>query len=163
MKTKEIILDLRKRSTGLAPLLINGVCVDRVQSFKFLGVHVTDKLFWSKSTTAVVKKAPKRLHFLRVLRRNNLDTKLLVTYRATVESILAYCIAVWYAGSMAADRKAMQRLINNAQKIIGCPLPSLDDIGSPRYLNRARNIVRDQYHPGHNLFQLLHSGRRYSL
>ncbi|XP_077466721.1 PHD finger protein 12 isoform X2 [Stigmatopora argus] len=161
-KTKEIILDFRKHGTDLAPLLINGVCVDRVQSFKFLGVHVTDKLSWSTNITAVVKKAQKRLHFLRVLRKNNLGTNLLITfYRTTVESILAYCITVWYAGSTAADKKAMQKVINTAQRIVGCSLPSLEDIASPRYLSRARNIIGDPYHPGHNLFQLLPSGRRY--
>ncbi|XP_077574419.1 patatin-like phospholipase domain-containing protein 6 [Stigmatopora nigra] len=35
------------------------VCVDRVQSFKFLGVHVMVKISWSTNTTAVVKKAQK--------------------------------------------------------------------------------------------------------
>ncbi|XP_077455065.1 rapunzel 5 isoform X2 [Stigmatopora argus] len=161
-KTKEIILDFRKHGTDLAPLLINGVCVDRVQSFKFLGVHVTDKLSWSTNTTAVVKKAQTRLHFLRVLRKNNLGSNLLRTfYRTTVESILAYGITVWYAGSTAADKKAMQKVINTAQRIVGCSLPSLEDIASPCYLSRAKNIIGDPYHPGHNLFQLLPSGRRY--
>ncbi|XP_077470980.1 metabotropic glycine receptor-like isoform X2 [Stigmatopora argus] len=55
---------------------------------------------------------------------------------------------------------AMHRVSNTAQKI-GCSLPSLDDIASPRYLSRAGNIVRDLHHPGHNLFQLLPSSRRY--
>ncbi|XP_077599374.1 UBAP1-MVB12-associated (UMA)-domain containing protein 1 isoform X1 [Stigmatopora nigra] len=161
-KTKEIILDFRKRSTDLAPLLINGVCVDRVQSFKFLGVHVTDRLSWSTNTTVLVKKAQKRLHFLRVLRRDKLDTKLLATfYRATVESILTYGITVWYTGSTTADKKAIQRVINTAQKIVGCSLPTLEDIANPRYLRRAGSIVGDPYHPGHGLFQLLPSGRRY--
>lgn len=43
----------------------------------------------------VVMKAQQQLHFLRVLRKNNLDKKLLVTFhRATIESILGYCITV---------------------------------------------------------------------
>ncbi|XP_077471517.1 uncharacterized protein LOC144085767 isoform X2 [Stigmatopora argus] len=107
----------------LAPFFINGVCVERVQSFKFLGVHVTDKLSWSTNTMAVVKKAQK----------------------AAVESTLADRITACYAGSTDADRKAMQRVINTAQKIIGCSLPSLDDIASHRYLSRAVNIARDPW------------------
>lgn len=36
-KTKEIILDFRKNKAHLAPLFINGDCVERVNTFKLLG------------------------------------------------------------------------------------------------------------------------------
>lgn len=138
-------MDFRKRSTDLAPLSINGECVDRVHSFKFLGVHITDNLSW---TAAVVKKAQQRLHFLRVLRRNNLEKKLLVMFhRATVGSLLTYCITVWYSGCTAADRRALQRAVNTAQKITGCSLPSLDTIASSRYLSRATDIITERFSP----------------
>ena len=161
-KTKELILDFRKNSADPAPLFLNGDCVERVHSFRFLGVHISDDLSWTTNTTAVVRKAQQRLHFLRVLRRNHLDEKLLVTfYRAAVESILAYCISVWYAGCTAADKRALRRVINTAQKITGCSLPSLEDIASSRYHSRAVNITKDTSHPGHHLFDLLPSGRRF--
>jgi hypothetical protein len=35
--------------------------VERVESFKFLGVHITNKLSWSKHTKNVMKRARKRL------------------------------------------------------------------------------------------------------
>ena len=31
--------------------------VEQVESFKFLGVHITNKLTWSKHTMTVVKRA----------------------------------------------------------------------------------------------------------
>uniref|UniRef100_A0A3P9ISK5 Reverse transcriptase domain-containing protein n=1 Tax=Oryzias latipes TaxID=8090 RepID=A0A3P9ISK5_ORYLA len=161
-KTKEIILDFRKGKVNPPPLYINGVSVDRVHSIRYLGVLITEDLSWTANTTAAVGKAQQRLHFLRILRRNNLDKKLLVTfYRATIESILTYCITAWYAGCSAADRKALQRVINTAQKITGSPLPSLEDIASSRYTSRARQIIKGSHHPNHHLFQLLPSGRRY--
>ena len=43
-KTKEMIVDYRKRSTEHVPILIEGAVVEQVESFKFLGVHVTNKL-----------------------------------------------------------------------------------------------------------------------
>ena len=136
--------------------------MERVHSIRFLGVQMSDDLSWTANTTAVVKKAQQRLHFLRVLRRHNLEEKLLVTfYRATIESILAYCITAWYAGCSAADRRALQRVINTAQKITGCSLPSLEDIASSGYLSRAGNIIKDSFHPSNHLFDLLPSGRRY--
>jgi hypothetical protein len=40
-----------------SPILINGAVVEQIESFKFLGVHITNKLSWSKHTKTVVKRA----------------------------------------------------------------------------------------------------------
>ena len=110
----------------------------------------------------MVKKAQQRLHFLRVLRRENLNTQLLVSfYHSTIESLLTYSITVWFSSCTEADRKRLQRVVRTAEKIIGCPLPSLQDIYNSRCLSRARSISKDSSHPGHHLFDLLPSGRRY--
>jgi hypothetical protein len=69
IKTKEMIVDYRKRRTKHAPILIDGVVVEQVESFKFLGVHITNKLTWSKHTKTVVKRARQNLFSLRRLKR----------------------------------------------------------------------------------------------
>ena len=48
IKTKEMIVDYKKKRTAHAPILIDGAVVEQVESFKFLGVHITNKLTWSK-------------------------------------------------------------------------------------------------------------------
>jgi len=131
-----------------------------VESFKFLFIHISADLSWSANTTALVKKAQQRLHFLRVLRKEQLKTQLLVTfYRSTIESLLTYAVTVWHSSCTEADRRRLQRVTNTAQKIIGCPLPSLTAIYNSRCLSRARNILRDTTHPGSHLINLLPSGR----
>ncbi|GAA6107961.1 thymidylate kinase isoform X1 [Tachysurus ichikawai] len=161
-KTKELILDFRRCHTEPAPLYINGECVERVNTFKFLGVHISNNLSWCTNTLATIKKAQQRLYFLRMLRKNNIESKLLVSfYRSTIESVLVYCISVWYSSCTAADKKALHKIVNTAQKITGCPLPSLESIAHSHYLSRAKNIIKDTFHPGHHLFNLLPSGRRY--
>ena len=40
-KTKELIVDCRKRQAEQAPINIDVAVVKRVESFKFLGVHIT--------------------------------------------------------------------------------------------------------------------------
>lgn len=40
-------------------------------------------------------------------------------------------------------------------KIIGYPLPSLEDPYITRCLRRARSILKDRTHPGHQVFELL--------
>ena len=44
IKTKEMIVNYRKRRAEHAPILINGAVVEQVESFKFLDVHITNKL-----------------------------------------------------------------------------------------------------------------------
>ncbi|KAI3352068.1 hypothetical protein L3Q82_020883 [Scortum barcoo] len=48
-----------------------------------------------------------------------------------------------------------------AEKIIGASLPSIQDLYVSRVRKRAGNITADPSHPGHNLFHLLPSSRRY--
>ena len=59
IKTKEMILDYWKKKTAHASILIDGAVVEHVESFKFLGVHITNKLTWSKHTKKVVRRAQK--------------------------------------------------------------------------------------------------------
>jgi hypothetical protein len=58
-KTKELILDFRKKQREHAPIHapIDRTAVEKVESFKFLGVHITDDLKLSTHTDSVVKKA----------------------------------------------------------------------------------------------------------
>ena len=55
-----MIVDYRKRRTEHAPILIDWAAVEQVESFKFLGVHITNKLTWYKHTQTVVKRAQKK-------------------------------------------------------------------------------------------------------
>jgi hypothetical protein len=44
IKTNEMIVDYRIMWTEHVPILIDGAVVEQVESFKFLGVHITNKL-----------------------------------------------------------------------------------------------------------------------
>jgi hypothetical protein len=52
-----------------APIHIDWAVVERVESFQFLGVHITKYLSWSKHTNTVVKRAHQRLFTLMRLKR----------------------------------------------------------------------------------------------
>jgi hypothetical protein len=43
-KTKKPIVNYRERLAKQASITIDGAVVERVESFKFLGVHITNKL-----------------------------------------------------------------------------------------------------------------------
>ena len=120
--------------------------------------------WWSTNTSVVVGKAQQRLHFLRLLRKCDMDVHLLRSfYRSTTESVLIYCLTISYPGCTARDRKALQEVIKSVQQIIGCSLTSLEDIANTRGLNRTKKILSDPSHPGNGLFNLLLSGKRYRI
>ncbi|XP_048873616.1 uncharacterized protein LOC125745137 [Brienomyrus brachyistius] len=113
-------------------------------------------------TSSLVKKAHQRLFFLRTLKKNQLSADILGNfYRCAIESILTNCISAWYGNCTVTDRKALQRVVKTAQRIIGTPIPAIEDVHKKRCLRRARNILKDSSHPANKLFQLLPSRRRY--
>ena len=162
-KTKEMIVDYRRKGNNdHAPLSIRGEQVERVATVKFLGTLISEDISWSENSAALVKRANQRLYFLRVLRRQQLQQRLLVDfYRATIESILTHGISVWFAACTAGDRRVLQRVVRTAEKIVGCPLPPIETLAATRSLDRAKRIVADPSHPASTLFERLPSGRRY--
>ncbi len=112
-KTKELVVDFRRQSTEHTPITIDKTPVERVNSFKFLGVHITEDLTWSAHTDAVLK-AHQRLFFLRRLRKFGTSPSILRSfYSCTVESILTGCITAWFGNSTAGNRQALQRVVRN--------------------------------------------------
>ncbi len=62
-KTKELIVDFRKRQQRLyTPLMISGTPVERMSSFKYLGVNISEDLTWTEHIQTQVKKARQRLY-----------------------------------------------------------------------------------------------------
>ncbi len=124
-KTKELIVDFRKRQQRpYTPLMISGTPVERVSSFKYLGVNISEDLTWTTHIQTQVKKARQRLYHLRQLRKFRVSPTILKTfYSGTIESVLTQCISVWYGNSSSQDCKALQRVVHLAERISGSALP----------------------------------------
>ncbi len=162
-KTKELIVDFRKRQQRpYTPLMISGTPVERVSSFKYLGVNISEDLTWTAHIQTQVKKARQRLYHLRQLRKFRVSPAILKTfYSGAIESVLTQCISVWYSNATNQDYKALQRVVLLAERISGSALPSLQDIYLKRCKNRAVKIIKDSNHPSNHLFILLQSGKRF--
>ena len=89
--------------------------MEQVESFKFLGVHINNKLEWSKHTKTVVKWARQSLFPLRKLIVFGMGPEILKRfYSCNIESILTGCITAWYGNCSVFDRKALQRVVHTA-------------------------------------------------
>ncbi len=157
-KTKELIVDFRKRQQRpYTPLMISWTPVERVSSFKYLGVNISEDLTWTAHIQTQVKKARQRLPSVTAEEIQGLtsypENFLFRGHRKCIDS-------VWYSNTTNQDCKALQKVVCLAERISGSALHSLQDI----YLNRCKSraaIIKDSNHPGNHLFILLPSGKRF--
>jgi hypothetical protein len=149
IKTKEMIVDYWKRRTEHAPILVEGAAVEQVESFKFLAVHITNKLEWSKLEWHNKAYSP-----LRKLKRFVMGPQILKRfYSCNIER--TGCITAWYGNCPASDRKA------RPSTSLGLRCLATRTSYTKRYQRKALKIVKDFSHPSHTLFSLLPHGKRY--
>ena len=136
--------------------------MERVENIKFLGVQISQGLSWNKNTSGIMKWAQQRWYFLGKLKQASLPISILRTfYSGVVESVLTYCISTWYSSCSMSDKKAMQRIVRGAEKVIRISLPSVQELFQSRCRSRAQTIIRDASHPLHTFFEPLPSGKQF--
>jgi hypothetical protein len=117
--------------------------VEQVESFKFLYVHIANKLAWSKNTKTVVKRARQNLFPLRRLKRFGMGPQTLKRfYSCTIKCFLTVCITAWYGNGSASNRKALHRVVRTAQYITGAKLPAIQDLYTRQCQRKALKIVQ---------------------
>ncbi|KAK3565277.1 hypothetical protein QTP86_004282 [Hemibagrus guttatus] len=148
LKTVEMTVDFRKDPAPRPPVILCDSPVSSAESFCFLGTTITKELKWAQNISSLTKKAQQRMYFLRQLKKFLLPVKMLVNfYTAIIESVLTSSITVWFAAATARDKAKLQRVIHSAEKVIGCSLPSLQELYVSRSRRRAAMIAADPSHP----------------
>ncbi len=89
-KTKDMVTSFGSKP-DLHPLLLNGTTVEQVDQSKLLGVIIQSDLKWDANTHYINKKAAKRLHCIRCLKKAGLPTdELLRIYLSLVRTVCEY-------------------------------------------------------------------------
>ncbi|KAI4894307.1 hypothetical protein NFI96_005585 [Prochilodus magdalenae] len=147
-KTKKLVVDLRRDKTQVTPISIKGVSVDTVEDYKYLGVHIDNKLDWAKNTDALYRKGQSRLYFLRRLRSFNIcRTMLRIFYESVVASAILYAVACWGSRLRVADANRLNKLIRKASDVVGVELDSLMAVSERRTLSKLQTIMDNGSHP----------------
>ena len=88
---------------------IKGWDTETVVDYKYLGVHLSNKMDWSTNTDALYNKGLSRFHLLRGLRSFGVNRTLIRTFYGTViASVIFYGMVCWSSG--VAERDKLQLL-----------------------------------------------------
>lgn len=157
-KTKELVVDLRRSRPLITPLSIRGVDVEIVQDYKYLGVHIDNKLDWSKNSLVTYRRGQSRLYFLRRLRSFRVcNIMLRMFYESVVASAIFYAVVCWGGSMKVADMKRLNKLIRKAGSVVGEELDNMETVVERRTLSRLRSIMDNEDHPLYNVVDELRS------
>jgi len=94
-------------------LIVN---IERVTTFRLLGVHVMNDLKWAQHVEAISSKAASRLHFLKQLKRSGAGQ--LCFYGTVIRPVLEYACPALHSSLMAAQSKTIEAIQRRAMQII---------------------------------------------
>ena len=151
--------DFRRDRTVISPIVINGEPVEQVDSFKYLGVMLDEKVHLQEHVTAVQKKSQQRLHVLRKLRAFYGDPLLLRLYRSIIEPLITYCNICYYPALSVKNRNRLLKSSHVSAKIIGLPTPMLSETIDHAILKKDRAVATESDHPLSTFFDVLPSHR----
>ena len=87
---------MKNSITAMRPISIGNQNVERVRTYKLLGVIISDDLKWNTHVEYVINKAAKRLYALRLLKRAGvMPEDILKLYTCNIRSVLEYAAQVW--------------------------------------------------------------------
>ena len=93
--------------------------IERVYSFKLLGVVIEHNLKWNAHVDLICTKASTRLHFLKVIKRSSLSREdLLYFYSSVIRPVLEYACPAWHTSLTKQQTRQIESIQKRAFRII---------------------------------------------
>lgn len=163
-KTKDMAIDFRKNAKTPEPVMIKGQLMEQVQSYKYLGTIIDCTLNFKENFKAVNRKGHQRLFCLRKLARFHIDkTIMTLFYHAFIESVLTFSFVSWFGNLPLKERNSLNQIVKWSGWLIGETQLCLESLYTKQLQRLARSITNDVSHPLASEFQLLPSGRRFTV
>ena len=153
-KTKDMWICFGKSIPQPPNLYIGDVMIERVSSFKLLGVSCQSNMKWNSHVKEITHKGNRRLCHLRQCRKAHLPTEVgLATYCTKIRPLLEYATPVW-GGLPHYLVNDLERIQRKNLRIIGLPVDTLPPLSERRdklTLREMEAITQDVNHPCHHL------------
>ena len=153
-----MVIDFRRNTEPVQPVVIKGESVEIVSTYKYLGVVIDDKLDWSNQADSVYKKGQTRLFFLRKLRSFKVCSRMLcMFYHSMVSCVLTFALVCRGGNASEHDTGRLNKLIKKALSSVGQPLDQLERILENRLSRKSKTILQCLEHPLHSTLVGRHS------
>ena len=118
-KTKEMIIGNTITTSPPLQLFCGNESIERVISFKLLGILIDNNLKWDSHINSICSKASSRLHFLVQLKRNGASVDDMVHfYQTVIRPVLEYACPAWHTSLTAEQHNKLESIQKRALKII---------------------------------------------
>ena len=149
-KTTYILFKVRKQVDILPQLILNNVEISRVQTTKFLGVTIDEKLNWSHHIKNVENKLASSLFIINKIKHKITLSTLPLLYDAVIHSNLIYCNLIW----STTYKKYTTKLIKLQKRALNL---CFSDLKTPNIsIFTASNRLSVQLIATYQILQLVH-------
>ena len=153
-KTKEMVIDFRKNKSTIPHITINNKIVERVDTFKYLGVVIDKELKWKQNTDNIIKKLTPRMYCLRKLKSFEVNNKLLqMFYTSMITSVITFGITSWGGNISKQDKDRLDKIIKRASGVVGNKQDDFETLLKQRDITKTTQITFDLTHPLHDNFE----------
>ena len=149
-KTKEMIVDFRWKISRPEPaqVVLRGDTVERVETYKYLGVLFDSALSWKQNTNAVLRKVHTWSLLFSEIEIFQCEQKLLqMFYSSVLSSILTFGLLAWGGNACKWDEEVLDKIIRKASGVVGRTQDNLDTLYDRQVTNKLNDILHDITHP----------------
>ncbi len=151
-------IDFRCNQSDIKRTTIKDQEVEVVESYKYLGCVIDNKLNFYVNVEKMCKRGQQRLYCLRRLAKFNIDRSLrTLFYKSYIESVLTFAMLCWYGSLSLKAKTALVKIVNISSKILGVQ-QSHTDLYNRQVVRKAQSILTVTSHPLYSEFQFLPSG-----
>ena len=154
-KTKSMLIHSNRKSSSEIKLKIDGIEVEQVRCFKFLGVLVNDTLTWSDHVNLVCTKVTRSLSLLHRLSWF-LPQSLLLYLKSYILPSFDYCDVVW-SGCTKDEALRLEALLNFACRTVIRKRRDYSASAARKQLGLSTLSCRRKLHLAQTMFKCLSS------
>lgn len=165
LKTKEMLLYFGNKITSadVPNITMNSKLIERVNTFKLLGVVISSDLSWDAHVESILNKTAKRMYCIRYLVKAAIrQTDIIQIYCSIIRSVVEYACPVWHPGLSVNQTNELERVQRRCLKIIYPSLSyveALSAAGLKKLSERREEITHSMFqeikNPNHPLHYLL--------